>query len=61
MKALQRNTNMMSLVIKSISIHEKEATEIAAMLKVNMGLCSITLDACGIDDEAMIIIASALK
>ena len=52
---------MLSLHLESVTIHEKEATEIAAMLKVNKGLCGITLLSCGVDDEAMIKIASALK
>ena len=54
MKALQGNTNMLSLHIESVTIHEKEASQIAEMIKVNKGLCGITLLSCGVDDEAMI-------
>ena len=61
MKALQGNTNMLSLHIESVTIHEKEATLIAEMIKVNKGLCGITLLSCGVNDEALIKIASALK
>ena len=61
MKALQGNTNMQSLHIESVTIHEKEASLIAEMIKVNKGLCGITLLSCGVDDGAMIKIASALK
>ena len=61
MKALQGNTNMLSLHIESVTIHEKEASQIAEMIKVNKGLCGITLLSCGVNDEALIKIASALK
>ena len=61
MKALHGNTNMLSLHIESVTIHEKEASLIAEMIKVNKGLCGITLLSCGVNDEALIKIASALK
>ena len=61
MKALQGNTNMLSLHIESVTILEKEASQIAEMIKVNKGLCGITLLSCGVNDEALIKIASALK
>ena len=61
MKALQGNTNMLSLHIESVTILDKEASQIAEMIKVNKGLCGITLLSCGVNDEALIKIASALK
>ena len=52
---------MLSLHIESVTIHEIEASHIAEMIKVNKGLCGITLLSCGVNDEALIKIASALK
>ena len=60
MKALQENTSMISLHIESVTIHEKEAQQLAEMLQNNKQLCGITLLSCGINDDGMAIIATGL-
>ena len=61
MKALQENTSMISLHVESVTIHDKEAQQLAGMLETNKALCGITLISCGINDEGMATIAQGLK
>ena len=54
MVPLKKNQNIKKLKFENLFIHEKQASVISEMLKINKGIEVFTIDNCGLDDAAMI-------